>query len=338
MNQITRDEYNKIEAYNYSTLKKLDKHPSLLLEEHKELTETDAPFNMGHLFELLIEDEIDTINKNYYIVKKQINEPNDNYIKIVNELIQEYQTLDMFYPTLEDVAKEAICSKAKILGVGGSTWKDDRIVEDVIKKASDYYKFKWDSNGRIVIFQSDYDKVVEGVNLTKNGQFTSKVFEIINPNVIVENQVLVQGNIQGFDYKGIIDKRIIDRHNKRIYIYDYKTTNSYYKNFENNIWKFRYDIQAALYTKLTRLEFPDPDYEITYHLIVYSFVEAKDAVLFTFGNGLLDEHFTKLEITRNNKTYKTINALSNELSYHQKVNNFDYSYEILTGKGQVFIV
>ncbi len=335
--EILRNEYNAIKAINYSTLKKLDKHPSLLLEEHKELDETDVPFNMGHLFELLLDEENKEIKSKFLILETTINFPTDKYLKTINELIIYFNSLGIKTPNLEDVNEDIIVEIAKRNEIGGGSWKDYRIYNDIITKCKDYYNYKLLSENKIVITKESFNKVKNGVSLTKNGKYTNHILNTTNPNLIIENQKLIYQVIDGIEYKGLLDKVIIDRGRKRAYIYDYKTTTSSYKTFKRNIFKFRYDIQASLYKKLLQKELLDPDYEITYHLIVYSFSEEKDAIIYTIGDNLINTNWDKYFFTVNGYEYKTLLRLVEEYTYHTQNNVFDYDYEFLIRNGKIII-
>ena len=69
-----------------------------------------------------------------------------------------------------------------------------------------------------------------------------------DPNILIIDKHVIVFEHEGLEFKGELDRIIVNHKEKTITPIDFKTTSKSVLNFENSFWHFRYDFQAAVYT------------------------------------------------------------------------------------------
>lgn len=123
-------------------------------------------------------------------------------------------------------------------------------VAKIYDQGSAYYDFIKAHPDQEYVSQQDVDDAKKAVELLKTHVNTAKYFSdnpFNNTEVLYQLQFKEEDN--GIPFKGMLDLVVIDHKNKRVYPCDLKTTKSIY-TFEESFYKWRYYIQAAMYTDL----------------------------------------------------------------------------------------
>ena len=133
-------------------------------------------------------------------------------------------------------------------------WKDATRVQKIREQGSAYYNFLRKSEDKEVVSVKDVEDASKAVEVLKTDPLTAPYF---NDDAFGDRELLYQLQFTavepafGHEFKGMLDLVIVDHDRKAIYPCDLKTTKSVYA-FEESFYKYRYYIQAAMYTELLR--------------------------------------------------------------------------------------
>lgn len=244
MQKITRENYREFNAVNFSKLSTLSFNPALVNKEKKESEALD----FGSLFDCLITDA-DRFNDEYIVsdVEKptaQLGEFLDLFLSCQLETIEEkydyaYDEMKLRNPKLRD--------------------KKEKFVERLEKEAKPYLTFLVSSKDKKVVSKADYNLAVLMRDSLYSNQFTSPYFNM-SFDWETQFQIPLLGEMEGIEYKGLLDMILINHARKKIIPIDIKTTGEYPNAFQKSVKKWNYLLQASLYWDLVQLNYPD--YEI----------------------------------------------------------------------------
>lgn len=214
-------------------------------------------------------------------------------------------------------------------------WVANKIVKDV--GAAAYFKDLYLGLGKTIITPTFLNNVTETYNVLKNHEFTKHLFEDVEGQEAVYQFKYVT-TINGYKFKGMLDRLIIDHDKKTITPYDLKTGGKSSAEFENSFFYWRYDLQALAYSviciNMMKVHYPD------YILLPFKFIyvgryENKPLVWVT--NPKMHEASWK-GFTRNGKKYKGLVELLADYDWYQS-NSFkvDYPEKTYLNSGEVSI-
>lgn len=149
----------------------------------------------------------------------------------------------------------------------------ERVLENFSeKRCQDYYSFLQTKGDRYVLNDEDWIKAHLAARSILEDKYSKDFFsETIDPYVETYNELEIFWNGFGFNLKSKLDRVIIDKRSKKIYIIDIKT---HFDTFERNYKLYRYDQQMAFYTGAVKYQFPEcSDYEIEVRIVA---VQTKD--------------------------------------------------------------
>lgn len=198
--------------------------------------EPGAGISMGSMIDIIVSD--DDFFDEYYVLS------NDEMPSAKMQEIVDLAFTFSLNPKYDEYAKAI----EQLEYVGNRSWGMEKKVEKVTADSIAYINQKILSKGRQIVSHEDY---------TKANLLALKVSQQLNdlnlPNLQSQFPVYQTITYQGKDYKckGLLDFVSID---DTITPIDVKYTSM---NFEYAAKKFRYDIQAAFYTELLKLEYPD---------------------------------------------------------------------------------
>jgi len=332
---MTEKEYRQLpysEYFSASFIKMFDKEgPKCLIEkivyDNKELLK-------GSIIDSLAFDKNNF--ENIYYVSSSIKEPT----------VTEKTLLDSFKATIElkDIESPLYIKEGLNLIKNLKLWKNIKKEDILIEKLNNpefkkHLKDLFLSEGKIVISGNDYMNSLDTVKNLKNNKFTKEYFESKD---IKKKQALFQipiiFNIQDDKFKCLLDILLIDHTNKQIRAVDLKTGFDTNSSFKYSILKWRYDIQAALYTKALEnyiIENDLKDYSIENPIFIYTQVSQPDRPLcFEFNHQVVKAAFRGFKLSNGYK-YKGIFELVEEINWHRENEIYNYSKEEYENNGKV---
>ena len=241
-------DYQTISALNQSTLKKILISPQEYIKaKERQLAKdesTEQHFVFGSLVDSLLTETKQDFDNKYAVV------PDDTGVSETIAKIVKGVYDDMYEKTptnLEDYPGEIL--KHCNYELYQSRWKDETRFKKIVEQGSKYFDILKKCGTRTIITESEYAKAVNCVMALRSDKFTGPYCQKKSSNDHIEiiDKHVVQFKYSGLEFKGEIDRIIIDHKNQTITPIDFKTTGKSVLNFENSFWHFRYDFQAAVY-------------------------------------------------------------------------------------------
>tara|TARA_R110002020_G_scaffold85441_4_gene210919 strand:+ start:3300 stop:4289 length:990 start_codon:yes stop_codon:yes gene_type:complete len=314
--------YRKFPAINYSLLSNVDRNPSSLNQpEEKEST----AMNKGSLVDVLLTSP-DLFKKDFYLMKG--NKLTASTYTLYKELITR---LPKF--SLEAFEKEAfkVIKDLKLW----STTRDPEVLKkkihnkDLISNLKDFYN----SKSKTQVYPQEYESCKELVNELKTHSFTRGYFTADKSSEILF-QVPIVFEHNGIKYKILLDGILIDKWNKTFTPFDLKTSEDSARAFPSKIYRWRYDIQASLYSIGAEIfrQANFPDYESKdFTFVVGSFNSPTRPLLYN-AKALLNigEYGGTLQ---NGRVIRGFRDLTEDYFWHLENDLWEYSKEAYTNNG-----
>jgi len=241
-------DYQTISALNQSTLKKILISPQEYIKaKERQLAKdesTEQHFVFGSLVDSLLTETKQDFDNKYAVV------PDDTGVSETIAKIVKGVYDDMYEKTptnLEDYPGEIL--KHCNYELYQSRWKDETRFKKIVEQGSKYFDILKKCGTRTIITESEYAKAVNCVMALRSDKFTGPYCQKKSSDDHIEiiDKHVVQFKYSGLEFKGEIDRIIVDHKNQTITPIDFKTTGKSVLNFENSFWHFRYDFQAAVY-------------------------------------------------------------------------------------------
>lgn len=205
--------------------------------------------------------------------------PSDGIIKLFTHLriyskehSHELQNL-LYY---NDVIKEYL-DEIKYEGFGKSKGKFSTAI-DKIYTEEEYWIFLMESKGKTILDPQRLNTINHATNVLLNHRFTKELFDYK-----CENQVWLELNKWGVNFKGLLDRVLINDTNKKhefqigislppksITIIDIKTGQYRPENVSTYMKRWRVDLQLAFYTYLAKNSDKYKEFTVNNPLIVYT--------------------------------------------------------------------
>ena len=244
-------DYQTISALNQSTLKQILISPLAYIKaKEKQLARVESEeqhFVFGSMVDIMLTEPKENFDKKYLVVPDDIG-VTDVIGRIIKGVYDDDFGEILEEKTLEDYREQILqhCNYEQYQ----SRWKDETRINKIIEQGSKYVDILKESGTRIIITESEYAKAVNCVMALRNDKYTSKYCQkkSNDPNIEIINKYIIEFRYHDLDFKGELDRVIIDHKNKTITPIDFKTTSKSVLNFEKDFWYYRYDFQAAVYT------------------------------------------------------------------------------------------
>lgn len=236
----------------------------------------------------------------------------------------------------------------------------DAVWKKFEKEGKAYYDAIQAADGRQILDAEDRFKANQIVTTLQSNPFTKKYFVpedgvelIFQPRILWDLQFYskLDGKLTSVPAKSVLDIIRIDHNNKIIQPVDLKTgAESFMKSF----WRWRRDLQGSMYQQATFSSVTDPietDYKVEnlrfvfadtnmyYPPVIYKMTD-NDIVVGREGKmkrTILDHNDTAvIGYTRESKI-KGYATLAAELEWHQKMDKWEYSYDLYQSNGEVDI-
>jgi len=255
--EVVNNYFNDTDHVSQSNLKQLLKGVNAYLktsESEKKLYYTEK----GHY---IIGSGVDTIlsmgnnefDNQYHIVSDDT-KPGDKSLSLIKYLFDTH-TEQMSPQAINDFSMSVISNDDIIAACKvnefQSRYKDPALLKAVYKY-EDYFNELCISHGKQIITFEDknqIDRIVDSFETSKWAHlFDDSLANVTNIDLYF--QLPIYGKISNVKVKGLLDLVIVDHSKKLISIIDFKTTGEPVIKFKYSAKSYRYDFQAAWYTKL----------------------------------------------------------------------------------------
>lgn len=245
-------EYKNIDALNQSILKKILISPqSFLQAKKKQQDDEDSDeehFTFGTMVDIMLTGTKEEFEKKFVKIPDET-KCSDTIKDIIKKIYNDVAISGAVEEPLENY-------KVKVLEYANyanyqPNWKDDTRVDKIIKDGNDYFELLKTIGNKIPVTETEYAKAVACVMALKSNIYT-------RPNVVLRSdgnkkefldKFIIEFEFRGFKIKGELDRVVIDHTDKVITPIDFKTTGKPINGFINDFWYYRYDFQAAVYTR-----------------------------------------------------------------------------------------
>tara|TARA_R110001632_G_scaffold31248_4_gene81620 strand:+ start:463 stop:1509 length:1047 start_codon:yes stop_codon:yes gene_type:complete len=243
-------DYQTISALNQSTLKQILISPQAYIKAKERqlarVESTEQHFVFGSVVDMLLTESKEDFDKKYAVI------PDDTGVsETVGKIVQGVYDVVKVLPTILDLDQQSYnileCCNFENYQ---AKWKDETRVNKIIDQGSKYFDILKKSGTKSIITETEYAKAVNCVMALRSDKHTSKYCQkkSSNPDIEIINKHVVVFEHRGLEFKGELDRVIVDHKEKVIIPIDFKTTSKSVLNFENSFWFYRYDFQAAVYS------------------------------------------------------------------------------------------
>jgi hypothetical protein len=251
-------DYKTISALNQSTLKQILVSPRSYVEAKERqlarVESTEQHFVFGSLVDMMLTESKEDFDKKYAVIPDDVGvtEVVGRIVKGIYEsaIAEDMYDADIKYtPTsLEDYPEQIL--KHCNYELYQSRWKDETRINKIVEQGSKYFDILKKCGTKTIITESEYAKAVNCVMALRSDKHTSKYCQkkSNDPNILIIDKHVIVFEHEGLEFKGELDRIIVNHKEKTITPIDFKTTSKSVLNFENSFWHFRYDFQAAVYT------------------------------------------------------------------------------------------
>lgn len=348
---INEQEYRLINRDSYSSIKDFLDDRILYYKKYvlkERIEEKISPAMVfGNLVDcLLLEPE--KFDEKFYVAKSQTPPPQ---MKALSEAL--------FLRTLGDLDENGIQQSEfdKLLPMAYNDVKYDADGNDVAFKRKgqtyetvkaefvkgngiEWYKQLRESYGQTLVEVRQVTMAESVVQSLRSNEVTSNIIKLTNSKRFgVYNQEKILFNYDGEDLKCMVDKIVIDHQERRIYVYDLKTTWDVEDNFIKNFFARRYYIQAAVYDIAVKDWATDMGLS-SYEVLPMKFIVAdssntKSPLIYECTPEVLKKAMEGFEYQ--SKEYIGLNQALEELRWHKESGKWTSSATNVQNKGRVII-
>lgn len=199
-----------------------------------------------------------------------------------------------------------------------------------------YYRSKRENYGKEVVDARTYEFASRCVDELKSNPVTKHIVTAkTDKRYTVYNEYAIVFTYSDQKLKALCDKLIIDHTEKKIYIYDLKSSGWDIGTFDQNILRNRFYLQWALYFQAVKAwasEQGMKEYEIVpMQFIVVSSDMSENPLIYTTTNK--DVHYGMSGFTRNGKVHKGLDQIITEIVWHTSYAVWNMSYTDYQNKG-----
>lgn len=241
---VTEEEYRADPALSYSTLSRFEREGWRNLSSLFDKQETPA-LTFGSVVDCILTDGREEFDRRFIVC--EFPPLTDNLVKVTRSL---HRMFGNEHRSIATIDEEKISEIAASNGYySGSSYKSLR-VKKVLENCQEYYSLLSLAGERTVINQSDYDDAITCVDELRNNNLTKAFFNVNPWETDIEKvfQLKFKASFEGIPVRCMFDELIVDHKSKVIYPIDLKTTGYPEEEFQHSFMKWRYDIQAKLYS------------------------------------------------------------------------------------------
>lgn len=238
--------YKELPGLNQSTLKKILTSPWEYQNSLKNTESKADHFTFGSLVDCFLTETKEEYEAKYFVVDEN-DFPSEAIQVMIKHLFDHYTLISAPLGSLLDIDPShllLVLDKYQYQ----SKWKPETRIAKLSAEGEKYYKFLVDSMGKTIVTKTDVAKAKE-VTLSILGMKGLDTLMRKNPNSTILNKFIISFVYSDYLFKGELDRVVIDHRKKEITPIDFKTTSKSLNTFNDEFWKYRYDFQAAVYTR-----------------------------------------------------------------------------------------
>lgn len=263
---LTEEKYREYPCLSYSNLQRFDRDGYECLDTLFDSFSTPS-LVFGSLVDCLLTQGEEAFNANYAVMN--VSTPPESILNIVSQLSESHTEMQFALVSDDDIVLAANAYEYQ------KNWKDATRVAKIRDLGGAYYNFMKANSNKSIVSKQDVEDARKCADMLKSDSATSWYFcgsFLDDIERLYQLQFAIKDEVTGIDYKGMLDLVMIDHKNKKIYPCDLKTTKSIY-TFEESFYKYRYFLQAAMYTNLLRVVIAEKCPELTdYTIEPYRFI------------------------------------------------------------------
>lgn len=263
---VTEEEYRKDPAISYSTLSRFEREGWRKIGQLYDKQET-AALQFGGAVDCLLTDGEVAFKERYFVA--DFPDLQDSIITIVKALFSTYSGQYRSINMIPDVK----VSDAAVIFKFQNNWKPETRVKVIKEKGEDYYNLMYLAGDKVILTQAEYNEVLACIEELRSNDVTEVFFNgSYDESIEKEFQLKFRAEYDGIPLRCMFDELIVDHIHKIIYPIDLKTTGHPEEEFESSFSKWRYDIQAKLYTYILSEVIKNDEYFSSFKIEHYQFI------------------------------------------------------------------
>lgn len=313
----TEQEYRSLPNLSYSRL-------SGFFREGPESLRTpfsgeSSALRQGSLFDTML-TEPENLSAKFHICD------NLSVTDVIREIVTTIYKASSESPTLNDVADSVYI---EALGQHNyyNNWTIPSRIKKVISEGAEYFNMLKAAQSRTIVSTDEYNLIKSALTYIEQlPKFANRIINNPFTNDMIEGlfQTKFITEINNIPVKIMFDRLVVDHINKKIYPLDIKTTGYPEEQFEHSVLKWRYDIQAELYTDVLKKVISTDEYFKDFQVMAFEFIVINVRLL----NPIIwvyDKENLAAKLQANNITHYT--KLLEDASWHIDNNVYTMSKE-----------
>ena len=263
---LTEDQYHAHPAWSQSLIARYAREGFKAMADIHEPVATTPSMEFGSLFDSIITRGKETL-KNYALMETAVP---DAEKKVLDYLVAGWDS-----PTFSGLTVDDVVTAAGVVGYQ-SRWGAQTKYDHVAPFAKYYDTLK---SGKKIVSKKDWEDAMEMLTAFRGSQYLNNLFGTKNTEdieYIYQPQFLVDMPLPSgkvVKVRAMMDLIVVNHKEKTIQIVDLKTSAMPAYDFAENFVKFRYDIEAAVYTDVIDIvKSMDKDYE-DYTILPFLFTD-----------------------------------------------------------------
>lgn len=262
---LPEEQYHNLPVWSHSVIAKYARDGFDAIATLHDRTEPTASMEFGSLFDSILTKGKKTLEE-YVVVETKVPDAEKKALNFISSY-----TSDKF----DDLTPEFIASKCDECQYQ-TRWKIDTRIEH-LAPYKDYFDAK--VSGKKIVSSEDWNDAIEMARIFRNDAYLKDLFGTKSTNdieYIYQSQFQVDYTLDSGEtvkLKIMPDLLVVNHKDKTILPVDLKTSAMPAYSFAENFIRFRYDIQASLYTDVLQKVLNDePDYW-DYTILPYLFTD-----------------------------------------------------------------
>lgn len=233
LTQVLDSEENTIRDLSYSKLSDFDRNgPVSLIRNTSKDTQA---LKTGSLVNDLTFQNKEYFDKHYYVFDGE--KPTETLGRLCDIILTNYVTIPNEEQILQIISHNNLWSSTKKIELLKEKFNNDNFWN--------YLKCMFETTNKVIVSTSELNSAKELSNILKTHKYSK---DIIDTNLDTHNEFFFEFKYLNFNFRGIIDKIIINHKTKKIRFVDLKTGADNASEFENSFIKWRYYFQGTIYT------------------------------------------------------------------------------------------
>lgn len=265
---ITEPEYRQDPALSYSILASYERGGFGSIDKLYDKVESPS-LTFGSAVDALITGGQKEFDDNFIIADFPAIKPAE--IPIVKKVFDSFKDS---YTDINDIPDSGLLPIIDELGYQ-QNWKPETRCKVIKADCLKYYQLLYISKSKTILDQYTYNRVYACVRALKDSPQTKEYFcdnDPFNTDIVRYYQLKFKTNMDGIDYRCMMDLAIVDYKNKVIYPIDLKTSAHREYEFYKSFLQWSYQIQGRLYWRILRKLMDEDEYFKDFRLADYQFI------------------------------------------------------------------